>query len=152
MVSMSSLGRDQADNMVDWSTWGTNQDRNGKVRRVLVVDDSPAILRPLKMFLTLTGYLVATASSGEAALEAAKRFKPDLIILDFSLPGIDGLETCCRLRVEAGAATIPIIMMSARTDTDLRDQAFDTGANVFLPKPFSFDELSHWLEELAPLQ
>jgi DNA-binding response OmpR family regulator len=106
--------------------------------RILVVDDERSILDFIEMGLQYEGYVVDTAADGRAALEAARREHPDLVILDVMLPEIDGLEVCRRLRAQSD---VPIIMLTARGEVDDRVAGLDNGADDYLPKPFMFKEL-----------
>jgi two-component system KDP operon response regulator KdpE len=107
--------------------------------RVLVVEDEPQMLRSLRLILAGRGYDVATAATGEAALEEVARRLPDVILLDLMMPGIDGLEVCRRVR--GRTESVPIIVLSARGDEALKVQALDLGADDYLTKPFGADEL-----------
>ncbi len=106
--------------------------------RVLVVDDEPAILRTLERTLSRHGLDVDTAVTGEDALERYERARPDLVVLDLGLPGIDGLEVIRRIR--ASAAT-PIVVLSARDTEREKIAALDMGADDYVTKPFGADEL-----------
>jgi two-component system OmpR family response regulator len=115
--------------------------------KLLVVDDDPE-LRPLVGFaLRQAGYLVVESASGEEALQVLDRELPDLMILDVNLPGIDGFETCARLRAD-GVAT-PILMLTARDAVEDRITGLDTGADDYLVKPFDFGELLARIRALA---
>lgn len=105
--------------------------------RVLVVDDEPQILRALKINLTARGYDVVTASSGAGALRAAAEKRPDVVILDLGLPDISGIEVIAGLR---GWLTVPVIVLSARTDSGDKVEALDAGADDYVTKPFGMDE------------
>jgi two-component system KDP operon response regulator KdpE len=106
--------------------------------RILVVDDEIEIVRALQRSLVAHGYEVFTAGSGEEALEAVERHRPDLILLDLGLPGISGLEVCKRVRAES---SLPIIVLSVK-DTE-RDKvlALDLGADDYVSKPFGINEV-----------
>jgi DNA-binding response OmpR family regulator len=106
--------------------------------RVLVVDDEPSILEFVELGLRYEGFEVELASDGPAALAASAARRPDLIVLDLNLPGMDGLEVCRRLRQ---ASDVPIIMLTARGDVDDRVEGLEAGADDYLPKPFRFKEL-----------
>ena len=106
--------------------------------RVLVVDDEPQILRGLGTNLRARGYEVETAPDGERALEVAARRRPDVVILDLGLPGIDGVEVIRGLRAWT---QIPIIVLSARDQEQDKVQALDAGADDYVSKPFGMDEL-----------
>ena len=105
---------------------------------VLVVDDEMAILRVVGAGLRARGYDVLTASTGEAALASVAHNNPDVVVLDLSLPDIDGIEVCRRLRVWSA---VPIIVLSAEGADDRKVKAFDEGADDYVTKPFSMPEL-----------
>jgi two-component system KDP operon response regulator KdpE len=106
--------------------------------RVLVVDDEPQILRALRINLAARQYDVVTASSGEGALRAVTDEHPDLVVLDLGLPDIDGVGVIRRLR---SWSKIPIIVLSGRADSKDKVAALDAGADDYVTKPFSVDEL-----------
>lgn len=106
--------------------------------RILVVDDEIEIMRALQRSLTAHGYDVMPAASGEEALEAVTRYRPDLLLLDLGLPGISGLEVCKQVRAQSN---LPIIVLSVK-DTE-RDKvlALDLGADDYVSKPFGMNEV-----------
>lgn len=106
--------------------------------KVLVVDDEPMMVNFLRTGLRYEGFEVLGASDGNSALELAKSFKPDLVILDLMMPGIDGYEICSQLR---GDPDLGIIMVTAKDETTDRVLGLDLGADDYLVKPFDFDEL-----------
>ena len=106
--------------------------------RILVIEDEDKILQFLQRGLTYEGYRVDTAAEGAAGLALARAEAPDVVILDWMLPGMDGLEVCRRLR--AGGPT-PILMLTARESVSDRVLGLDAGADDYLVKPFEFDEL-----------
>jgi two-component system KDP operon response regulator KdpE len=108
------------------------------VTRVLVVDDEPQILRGLKTNLVARGYEVDTAAEGETALELASRHRPDVVIVDLGLPGIDGVEVIRGLRTWSSAS---IIVLSAREQESEKVAALDAGADDYVTKPFGMGEL-----------
>ncbi len=105
---------------------------------ILVVDDETQILRLLRRTLEAHGYAVDAAETGHAALEAAERHAPDVVLLDLMLPDLDGLEVCRRLRERTRA---PIIVVSARGEERSKVEALDLGADDYLTKPFGTAEL-----------
>jgi two-component system KDP operon response regulator KdpE len=107
--------------------------------RVLVVDDEPAILRFLRAGLGSQGYLLIEAETGQAALDAVRQNRSDLVVLDLGLPDIDGLEVIRRIR--DGGSMLPIIVLSSRDDEAAKVQALDLGADDYVTKPFGIDEL-----------
>ena len=106
--------------------------------RVLVVDDEPQILRALAANLRARGYAVDLAGTGEAALTLAQRHRPDAVILDLGLPGMDGLEVIQGLR---GWTDVPIVVLSVREREADKVAALDAGADDFVTKPFGMGEL-----------
>jgi two-component system alkaline phosphatase synthesis response regulator PhoP len=106
--------------------------------KILVVDDEPSITNLVTAYLKPEGYEVYTAADGNAGLKAARTFKPDLIILDLMLPGIDGIELLSRLRRESD---VYVIMLTARTDETDRIVGLSVGADDYVTKPFSPREL-----------
>jgi len=106
---------------------------------VLVVDDDPPLQRMLARSLKAEGFEVTVAADGGAALLAAERSAPDLIVLDVGLPGVDGISVCRRLRGK-GLGT-PILMLTARDAVEARVEGLDSGADDYLVKPFERQEL-----------
>jgi DNA-binding response OmpR family regulator len=106
--------------------------------RVLVVDDEESILDFVEMGLRYEGFVVERAEDGPSALARVAQRRPDLVILDLNLPGLDGLEVCRRLRQ---SSDVPIIMLTARGEIDERVEGLETGADDYMPKPFKFKEL-----------
>ena len=113
--------------------------------RVLVVDDEPQLMRALRINLSARGYEVVVAGDGAAALEAAARHLPDLVVLDLGLPDMDGTEVIAGLR---GWTKIPILVLSGRTDAADKVDALDAGADDYVTKPFSMEELMARLRAL----
>lgn len=108
------------------------------VHKVLVVEDDTTLSETLEYNLTRQGYETLTAADGRDALNIARNQKPDLIILDLMLPGIDGFEVCRILRKEL---SVPILMLTARTEEVDRVVGLEMGADDYLTKPFSMREL-----------
>jgi len=108
---------------------------------ILIVDDNPTNLDVISESLSNKGYKVAIATSGERALQQVERKPPDLILLDIMMPGIDGFETCRRLKANPRTCHIPIIFMTALTDTDNKVQALNLGAVDYVTKPFQEQEV-----------
>jgi len=106
--------------------------------KILIVEDEPTLLETLEYNLTRQGYEVHTAADGLTALEVARRERPDVIVLDVMLPGIDGFEVCRILRREM---SVPILMLTARVDEVDKVVGLEVGADDYLTKPFSMREL-----------
>jgi two-component system response regulator MprA len=109
--------------------------------KVLVIDDEESIVEFIKLGLKYEGFAVESVADGPQGLAAAQRSNPDLIILDLMLPGIDGLEVCRRLRANPTTRDIPILMLTAKDEVKDRVAGLKTGADDYLTKPFSFEEL-----------
>src|SRR5512141_3316905 len=107
--------------------------------KILVVDDEPSITNLVSAYLKPEGYEVYTAADGIAGLKAARAFKPDLIILDLMLPGMDGIELLSRLRRESD---VYVIMLTARTEETDKIVGLSVGADDYVTKPFSPRELT----------
>lgn len=107
--------------------------------RVLVVDDEPAIRRFLRTSLSSQGYLVAECENGQEALDALRKSPVDVLLLDLTLPDIDGFEIIRQLRARGSA--LPIIVLSSRTDEAGKVRALDLGADDYVTKPFGVEEL-----------
>jgi two-component system KDP operon response regulator KdpE len=105
---------------------------------VLVVDDEPAVQRSLRANLVARGYEVISADNGEDALRLFSRALPDLVVLDLMLPGLTGIEVAEWLRARS---EVPILVLSARGEEQIKVQALDLGADDYLTKPFGIDEL-----------
>ena len=106
--------------------------------RVLVVDDEESILDFVELGLRYEGFVVESALDGPSALACVARQRPDLVVLDLNLPGMDGLEVCRRVRQ---SSDVPIVMLTARGEVDERVEGLEAGADDYLPKPFKFKEL-----------
>jgi two-component system response regulator MprA len=106
---------------------------------ILIVDDEPEIVGYLKRGLAFEGFRVSTAADGETALTVAAQEKPDLVVLDIMLPGVDGIVVCERLR--ASDPRLPILMLTARDSVPDRVAGLESGADDYLVKPFAFIEL-----------
>lgn len=107
---------------------------------VLIVDDTPANLSVLLQCLGDAGHHVLVAEDGEAALELMARRTPDLVLLDVMMPGIDGFETCRQLKQNPATAEVPVIFMTALTDTREKLQGFAAGAVDYITKPIQHEE------------
>ena len=110
-------------------------------KRILVIEDGPVVARLIQHTLTKHGYEVLTAVNGLEGLRRARKDGPDLIMLDVMLPGIDGFETCHRLRAESPGNGVPIIMLSGKARDADKATSLKVGANEYLVKPVSPSKL-----------
>lgn len=108
------------------------------MKRILVIEDDPDIALSLRLKLEREGgFVVDAVADGSEGLKLASDRPPDLVLLDLSLPGMDGLEVCQRLRRNPSTAAVPVIMVTARVAEDDRVAGLDLGADDYIPKPFS---------------
>jgi two-component system KDP operon response regulator KdpE len=107
-------------------------------QRILIVDDEPQITRVLRRSLTSHGYEIRSAADGESALETFGDWRPDLVITDLSMPNLNGIELCRRLRK---VSTVPIVVLSVKGEEKTKVEALDAGADDYVTKPFGMDEL-----------
>ena len=108
------------------------------MKKILVVDDEPTLVATVKYNLEREGYQVVTAADGESGVEVARAERPDLVVLDLMLPGLDGFEVCRILRREM---TAPILMLTAKTEEVDKVVGLELGADDYVTKPFSMREL-----------
>src|ERR1043166_5306320 len=108
---------------------------------VLAVDDNEQNLQILEEYLTSWGYDVAMARDGREALGLYPQTNPSIIVLDVMMPNMDGYEACARIKGEAGGRRVPMLLLTALTDTDDKIKALECGADDFLNKPINKDEL-----------
>ncbi|MEH2401379.1 sensor histidine kinase [Nostoc sp.] len=108
---------------------------------ILIVDDNPTNLSVLCEALNSEGFRFRVAVDGESAIAQAERNQPELILLDVQMPGIDGFETCCRLKANPITQNIPIIFTTALADTESKTKGFSLGAVDYIPKPFAQEEV-----------
>jgi two-component system KDP operon response regulator KdpE len=112
--------------------------RNTGQPSILAIDDEPQLLAALGTILEGRGYRLRTARNGAMALDAVADERPDVVLLDLAMPGIDGLEVCRRLRA---FSRVPILVLSALSDEARKVKALDAGADDYVTKPFGVDEL-----------
>lgn len=115
--------------------------------RVLIVDDDPVIRRLLEVNFRLEGFAVETADGGEAALASARADRPDAVVLDLTMPNIDGFEVCRRLHSEADGEQIAVVIVSARSSEGDREEASLAGATAYMTKPFDPADLVRTIRE-----
>jgi DNA-binding response OmpR family regulator len=108
---------------------------------VLIVDDVPENLALLSDALDAAGYMVLVALDGMSALERIKLMRPDVILLDAMMPGLNGFETCRRIKAQADSADIPVLFMTALTESEHVVEGFAAGGNDYVTKPIKTDEV-----------
>ena len=109
--------------------------------KILVVDDEPLVRSMICDGLAAAGYAALAASSGEGALQVVQAERPACILLDITMPDLDGYDTCAALKADPQTASIPVLLVSATTDARVTDQAKRVGAAAVLRKPVRMDEL-----------
>jgi DNA-binding response OmpR family regulator len=118
--------------------------------RILVVDDDPRLLHIVEMYLSIEGYDVVTAENGEDGLKEVETARPDLVILDIMMPGMDGIEACRRIRTNAETQSVPVVMFSALSSDDDVERARLAGANHLITKPFNLVGLGSVVNTFFP--
>jgi DNA-binding response OmpR family regulator len=118
--------------------------------RILVVDDDPRLLHIVEMYLSIEGYDVVTAENGEDGLKEVEAERPDLVILDIMMPGMDGIEACRRIRTNAETQSVPVVMFSALSSDDDVERARLAGANHLITKPFNLVGLGSVVNTFFP--
>src|SRR5262245_25980947 len=119
-----------------------------KKHRILIAEDFEDNRIALKLMLKLAGFEVLEAVDGQQAIEVTEHEKPDLVLMDISLPGIDGLEATQAIRSNAEFQQLPIIIVSAHDTEQTKDEARDAGGTGYLTKPIEFEELKRVIEGL----
>lgn len=115
---------------------------------ILVVDDDPAIRSLVSDSLAFEGYEVRTAEDGFAGLRAIEALRPDCVLLDVMMPGLDGHQVLQRIRAAEDGSTLPVVMLTAYADDANAWQAWTEGVDYFLAKPFDAEELIRYLDYL----
>ncbi len=110
-------------------------------KKILLVDDSPTVLLMERILLKDSPYTLLSATSGEEALKTALAERPDIILMDVMMPGLDGLEVCRRLRAEEATRNTPIILVTTRSSLEALEQGYACGCNDYIVKPFEGLEL-----------
>jgi len=117
-------------------------------KEILIVDDEPDVVVPIQFLMEQLGYLVMVAERGEDALDLIYQYKPDLVILDILLPGIDGYEVCEIIRLDANCREVKIIFLTAKgREVDIA-KGLSLGADAYITKPFSNTKLVTKVKEL----
>jgi DNA-binding response OmpR family regulator len=116
--------------------------------KLLIVDDEPLTVEMLSIFLQINGHDCIGAYNGTDGLLMAQTEQPDLLILDLMMPDMEGWEVCATLRAQPAHAKVPVVILSARTDSAAIEQAYASGANVYLTKPPDLIKLLGEVERL----
>ena len=117
-------------------------------RSVLIVDDESMARTLLRLMLVRAGFNVSEAEDGYDALEKIRKNRPDIVLLDVMMPGMDGFAVCETLRSNPETLSLPIIMLSAKTDLDSINKGLRAGATVYLTKPISPEDLTRHVREV----
>ncbi len=117
-------------------------------KKILVVDDDAFIRRPLEFILRKEGFAAVTAVDGEDGLAKVEGERPDLIVLDVMMPGIDGFDVCRRVRTDPRFSSIPVILLTAKGQEADCERALAAGATEFMSKPYSPSELLRRVREI----
>ena len=118
-------------------------------KRILLVDDEPALVELIKIRLEANGYEILTAGDGQQALDTARKEMPDLIILDLMLPKIDGYKVCRMLKFDKVFEHIPVIIFSAKGSDADKKLAEQAGADAYLVKPFDLELFTETIRKLT---
>lgn len=116
--------------------------------KILIVDDSPTALRMTREALIEKGFETAVAVDGEAALEAAMREQPALVLLDIVLPKKNGFQVCRKLKTDVGTRDMKVILLSSKKEDTDREWGLRQGADAYLTKPYELDELVSHIEQI----
>jgi CheY-like chemotaxis protein len=125
------------------------EDNNGESPLVLVVEDFEDNRFMMRRLLEMSGYRVVEAVNGNQAVEAAASEQPDIILMDLSLPQLDGLAATRRIREQQGTRRVPIVAVSAHDSADFHAEALAAGCNEYVTKPIDFDQLVNLLSRLT---
>jgi CheY-like chemotaxis protein len=117
-------------------------------KRILVVDDEPAIARLVKMSLAVEGYDVRTVNSGFEAMEELPLFKPDIVVLDIMMPGMNGYEVCMEIKSRPDTSQIKVVFLTARGNPGDAQQGFSVGGDDYIIKPFDPEELLQKIQDI----
>ena len=109
--------------------------------RILVVDDDPQVLRLLRVNFEMEGYDVVSAANGAEALDAVEQERPDAVVCDVMMPGMDGFEVVRHLRSKGATKSLPVVLCSAKAQRSDVRQGLDAGADEYVTKPFDPQEL-----------
>ena len=117
--------------------------------KILIVDDDVTITELMKALVKMDGHEPTTVNDSLKAIEVARSVNPDLITLDLMMPGLTGFELCELLHNDPKFANIPIVIVSARDDTESKEKAIEAGATAYITKPFGVDDFIGKIKELT---
>lgn len=109
--------------------------------RILIIDDEPEITEIVNIFLSNAGFKVIAENTAVDGIKAAKKFTPDVILLDIMMPGMDGYEVCNKLKADPQTAEIPVVFLTGKDSRDDSGRSFKVGGDLFVKKPFSCERL-----------
>jgi len=115
---------------------------------ILIVEDEESLLKLESILLTSRGYQVRGVTSGEAALTEIAASKPDLVLLDIMMPGLDGFEVCRRIKQDPATSAIPVVMLTAKKNSQDQAKGVEVGADAYLTKPFKAVRIMEVIEGL----
>jgi DNA-binding response OmpR family regulator len=116
--------------------------------RILIADDEPNIVLALELLMRREGHEIRSVGDGELAVEAAKAFRPDLILLDVMMPKMDGYEVCQRLRADPALKDVAIVMLTAKGREVEKEKGLALGADLYITKPFSTRDVVRRVKEV----
>jgi twitching motility two-component system response regulator PilG len=119
-----------------------------ETRRILVVEDEESLLKLESILLTTRGYKVTGATNGLKALEEIAKDRPDLVLLDIMMPGIDGFEVCRRIKENPATRSLPVVMLTAKKTSTDQARGAEVGADAYLTKPFKSGRIIEVIEGL----
>jgi len=118
------------------------------MRTILVIEDDINLLEGLEIFLEMEGFRIYTSMNGRDGLNLARRYRPDLVLTNYQMPGADGLEVLKGIRSHEATRQTPVIFITANTTPSIRELAVRNGANAYLMKPFTTEALRGKIDEL----
>ena len=114
---------------------------NNKHATILIIDDEPEITEIVEVFLSNAGYMVAAENTATDGIKTDKKIRPEIILLDIMMPGMDGYEVCNALKADPATSEIPIIFLTGKDSRDDSGRSFQVGGDLFVKKPFSCERL-----------
>lgn len=120
--------------------------------RILVVDDEEEMLKSIRLTLEGLGHECRYVANGLQALDTARKWEPDLIILDIMLPGLDGFQVSRYLKFDSKFRHIPIVMLTAKSDERDKARGFEAGTNEYLTKPFTLEQFMNVISRYVPVE